>query len=310
MATDFLNQPDQWCQAFNFTYLHLLKVKQQPSPLEFIECMLFISRDRAYDTLMRVCETALLELKKSELRLFNKMLTSWDNAKVRAAASSPQAKEKALKDSTLEKEDKKQLQWMEDIICKAKKHTEHFANKKLDPKNIKPSSFAPFLSYHSISELFQLKARVILGANPIAHLRKHPYRWLYYGTFLKSVFHIMHGQVFKDYDGIGEAIKNKISYLENDLDIKDSGLTADKFIEKLNIMEIVLCAFPLGHCNELERDNCIPNAKKKRITFNTCREKYKKQLEACSKLNESSFTSWADMQEVLVECHRAFAEEE
>ena len=34
------------------------------------------------------------------------------------------------------------------------------------------------------------------------------------------------------------------------------------------------------------------------------------QLEARSKLSESSFTSWADMQEVFVECQRAFAEEE
>lgn len=310
VATDFLNQPDQWCQAFNFTYSHLLKVKQQPSPLEFIECMLFISRDRAYDTLMRACETALLELERSELRLFNEMLISWDNAKVRAAASSPQAKEKALKDGSLDTEEKKQLQWMEDIVRKAKKRVEHFANEKLEPLKVKPSTFAPFLSYRSKNELFQIEAGVILGANPIAHLRKHPYGWLYYGKFLKSIFDIMHGQVFKDYGGIEEAVKNQISYLENDLDIKDSGLTSDKFIEKLNLMEIALRAFPLGHCNELEKDNRIPNAKKKRITFNACREKYKKQLEARSKLTESAFTSWADMQEVFVECHRAFAEEE
>ena len=111
------------------------------------------------------------------------MLTSWDNAKVRAAASSPQAKEKALKDGTLKKEDKDQLQWVEDIIPKSKKQVELFNNKKLDPKNNKPPSFAPFLSYCSKNELFQIEARVILGANPIAHLRKHPSGWLYYRHF-------------------------------------------------------------------------------------------------------------------------------
>ena len=39
----------------------------------------------------------------------------------------------------------------------------HFANNKLDPLKNKPSSFAPFLSYRSTSELFQIEAGVILG---------------------------------------------------------------------------------------------------------------------------------------------------
>lgn len=311
VATDFLNQPDQWCQAFTFTYSHLLKVKQQPSPLEFIECMLFISRDRAYETLMRACEAALLALERSELRHFNTMLKAWDNNAVAVALSSPAAKEKALKDASFGKEDEEELEWMEEIIRKAKQREAHFPFDKLDPKNKTPSRFDPFLSYRTSNELFQIEAGVILGANPIAHLRNHAYGWLYYGSFFKSVLKMMHAQVFKDYGGISESVKNQISYLENDLDIKDSALTADKFFEKLNLMEIALRAFPLGH-PELSKDNRIPDAVKKRITFNACREKYRKQLVARSKANEDSFStlSWDEMQEVFIDCHRALAEEE
>ncbi|GFH52923.1 predicted protein [Chaetoceros tenuissimus] len=311
VAMDYLNQPDQWCQTFNHTYSHLLKAKQHPNPLEFIKCMLFISRDRAADMLSRACETALLELEKKELKHFNLMLRAWDNADIKKAAASLQAKEKALKDGTLStKEEKEHLQWMENIIDKAKKRMEYFPNVKLEPLKDKPSQFEPFSPYRSTSELFNIEVGVITGTNPIAHLREHQYGWLYYAEFFKKVMNIMHGQVFKDYDGIEEAVINQLSYMESDLDIKDSGIHADKFIEKLYMMEIVLRAFPLGQCNQLDKDNRIPNAKKRRILFNACREKYNKQLEARSKLSESSFKSWAEMHDVFVDCQRAFIEEE
>ena len=75
-------------------------------------------------------------------------------------------------------------------------------------------------------------------------------------------------------------------------------------------MEIVLRGFPLGQCNQLDKDNRIPNAKKRRILFNACRDKYNKQLEARSKLSESSFNSWSEMHEVFLDCQRAYIEEE
>lgn len=82
----------------------------------------------------------------------------------------------------------------------------------------------------------------------------------------------MHGQVFKDYGGIGKAVINQLQYTENDLDIKDAGIHVEKFIEKLLQMEIVLLAFPLGQTPQLDKDNRIPNAKKRRIHFKAWRE--------------------------------------
>ena len=137
--------------------------------------------------LMRVSETALLELEKSELKHFNFMLYCWDNDKVKALTALAQDKEEALKDGTLDKEDLEQLQWMEDLIWKAKKRREHFAHDTIDLKNNKPSLFEPFLLYHSCIELCNIEAGEIFGANPIAHLKKHHYGLLYYGKFLKNV---------------------------------------------------------------------------------------------------------------------------
>lgn len=311
VATDYHNQPDQWCQAFTYTYSHLLRAKAQPNPLEFIECMQFISRDRAADMLNRACEVALLELENNELRHFNQMLRAWDDADVKTAASSPTAKEKALKDGTLNKDQKLQLQWMENLITKAEKRNALFPNdKKLEPSKDKPEKFASFLPYRSINDLFNVEVGVIMGANPIAHLRQHQYGWLYYKKFFEKVMHIMQAAVFKDYGGIDEAVRNQLQYMENDLDIKDSGIHVDKFIEKLHIMEIVFRGYPLGQTPQLDKDNRIPVARKRKILFNACREKYNKQLEARSKLSESTFKSWADMQEVFIDCQRAYVEEE
>ncbi|GFH50556.1 predicted protein [Chaetoceros tenuissimus] len=311
VASDYLSHPDQWCQAFNHTYWHLLKAKQHPTPLEFIECMLFISRDRAADMLTRACETALLELEKKELKHFNLMLRACDNADIKTAAASLQAKEKALQDGTIQsKEEKEQLQWMENIVAKAKKRKEYFPKEAPEPLKTKPSQFEPFSPYRSTSDLFNIEVGVITGTNPIAHLRQHEYGWLYYAEFFKKVMNIMHGHVFKDYGGIEEAAINQLSYMKSDLDIKDAGIHVDKFIEKLYTMDIVLRAFPLGKCNQLEKNNRIPNAEKRRILFNACRDKYNKQLEARSKLSESNFSSWSEMVEVFVDCQRAFIEEE
>ena len=56
--------------------------------------------------------------------------------------------------------------------------------------------------------------------------------------------------------------------------------------------------------------NSIPEASKKKIAYNAMYQRYDKQLQACSKLSESSFSGWYKVQKVFIKCQRAYVEEE
>lgn len=66
----------------------------------------------------------------------------------------------------------------------------------------------------------------------------------------------------------------------------------------------------MEECTHLAPGNIIPEACLKKITYNVMHVKNQKYLKAHSKLTVSDFTSWDEMQKILIKCQRAHFKEE
>lgn len=311
VVTDFENQPDQWCQAFTFAMAHVLDTRPLPCPLDILEALLFISRDGAKETLNRAYEHAMKSLEKREIKKYNEMLPIWDDAFLMELSTDADKYSKANRAGKLNADQIEMIKWVQHIIVQSVTRKSHDNNYKHNAKSTKPAEFKSFFTRKPKgSHLFEVEAGVILSANPIAHLRKHKYGWLFYKAFFDYAIEYILELVFRDYGGVENALETQLAYLENDLDIQFSNIKADKFFRLLEIMETIFKCFAQESCSRLGNGNSIPDANKKRITFNAMHIKYKKQLEARSYSTESAFTTWDEMKKTFIECQRAFDEEE
>ena len=191
MAMDFQNQPDQWCQAFQFAYTHLLSTKQHPTPLELVEVLLFISTDRAKDTLRKACIHAIKCLEGKEFKHFNKMLPILDETVVTDYAKDSQRFQADLKKDNVSEEIQTKVQWILHLHRKSLSHKTYFHGHNVEAKTNKPNMLRPFVTRKpSGSHLFEVEAGEILESNPIAHLRSHHYGFLYYKQSLVVVLNL------------------------------------------------------------------------------------------------------------------------
>ena len=156
--------------------------------------------------------------------------------------------------------------------------------------------------------MFNVEAEVILDEPPIAHLRRNDNGWLFYEEFFYKAVENIQRHVFKDYSGYDECVDTQLSYLENDLDIKDSTVHADKYFQLLGIIKNNFRVYLWNSFTRLASGNRIPDNLKKKIAYNAVHQKYSVQLIARSKLSESAFKSWADTQDIFIEYQRAFRE--
>jgi hypothetical protein len=311
VATDFMNQPDQWCQAFQFAYSHLLSTKQHPSPLELVEILLFISSDRANNMLRDACLHAIKMLEKKEFKHFNEMLPSWDDPATLAYAKDSAKYQAERNKDNVPDDVQEMVDWIAHLHRESLFRKQYYPHFTVNAKTRQPEPFNSFITRKPTgSHLFEVEAGVILESNPIAHLRNHQYGFLYYKQFFDHVIKYVQERVFRDYGGYDNAAEQQLAYLENDLDISGSNIHADKFFQLLGTMETLFQAFPLETCTRLGQKNSIPDSSKKKIAFTAMHQKYNKQLQARSKMAETHFGSWSEMERVFIECQRAYVEEE
>ena len=112
------------------------------------------------------------------------MLPIWDNALLMELSKDADKYSKASKAGQLNADKIEMIKWVQHIIVQSVTNKLHDANYRHNAKSVKPLEFKSFFKCKPKgSHLFEVEAGVILSANPIAHLRKHKYGWLFYKAF-------------------------------------------------------------------------------------------------------------------------------
>ena len=250
---------------------HLLSTKQHPTPLEFVEVLIFIFTDRAKETLRKACIHAFKCLEEKEFKHFNEQLPIWDDKDVMDYVNDPQKYKSDLDNGNIDDAVNEKVKWVNHLHWNSSNHKSYFQYHSVHAKTKKPLKFKPFVSRRPTGHhLFEVDAGVIQGSNPVAHLH---YGFLYYKQFFDHIIKYVQILVLRDYSGYKDAAETQLSYLENDLDISGSNIHADKFFQLLGSMETCFQAFPLETCTRLAQGNSIPEASKKKIAYNAMHQK-------------------------------------